>query len=258
MITIITPTFDSEKFIELQYHRLKPILSDVLRWLIIDDCSNDNTRECIEQLQDPFVNYHRLNKNSGPSVARHIGALLAQTKFLFFLDADDMLFNTEFLEFCDFICKNDTNDFFYAQAYISNVVPHEGKIKFKEIKESVVIKRPTDFIYYGMPNYSSLAVRKDFFCTKVKENNLSWGEDIVSYLQMSQSGIGMKWIKPVSCYIIHGNGRGSALSLLKRFKLFKYLIIECFKNPRKINAFLFSVYLIIRYICSFIYKKTRG
>ncbi|MCV5342246.1 hypothetical protein OFC87_35500, partial [Escherichia coli] len=85
------------------------------------------------------------------------------------------------------------------------------------------INKPTDFIFNDMPNYSSLAVNRLYFINKVKENDLEWGEDIVSYLQLSNYGVGQKWKMPVSCYIITGEGRGSALSIKKRLNLFSEL-----------------------------------
>ncbi len=107
MITIVTPSYNSVKFIELQYERLKPILSNTIRWLIVDDCSSDCTFEFVNSFQTEFVSCHKLDVNSGPSKARHMGALLAKTKYIFFLDADDFIFNNNFFEFYNFIIENN-------------------------------------------------------------------------------------------------------------------------------------------------------
>lgn len=258
MITIVTPAFNARNYIELQYERLRPILSESIKWLIIDDCSKDDTFESVNKFNSSFIRYHRLSKNSGPSAARHKGSVLAKTDYLFFLDADDVLFNSAFLEFYDFIMRNKNMDYFYAPGYMSKNVPKSESTDYKLISKCVYIKNPVDFIRYGMPNYSSLAVKKEFFQRYIKKNDLPWGEDIVSYLQMSKCGNGIKWIKPVSCYVIAGGGRGSSVSIVKRFKLFNNLITESFEPARVIGSLCFTFYLITRYSFSYLYKKLRG
>lgn len=260
MITIITPSFNSEKFIYQQFQRLQPILSDSLRWLIVDDCSEDNTYNVVNTFQSPFIGYHRLDKNSGPSKARYVGASLAKTEFIFFLDADDVLINANFLSFCTFICSNEMShiNYFFAPSFISQTIPTESDYNLVVEKRIKIIKKPTDFILYGMPNYSSLAMQRAFFISYIKINGLPWGEDIGSYLHMGNYGIGAKWIKPVSCYVITGDGRGSSLSLKKRLQLFKYLLTESISLPKKKNSILYSIYMIFRFLTSYIYKKIRG
>ncbi|QMB05660.1 glycosyltransferase family 2 protein [Citrobacter freundii] len=259
MITIVTPSFNSANYVKLQYERLKPILSEKIRWLIIDDYSVDNTLEYVKEFQSPFVECHRLGANGGPSKARYLGVSLAQTEYVFFLDADDLLLNNVFLDFLDFVISdNNRFDYFFAPTYATNCIPSGNDINFKPINDCVIIRNPCDFLYHSMPNFSSLAVKRTFFTSYIKENNLPWGEDIVSYLLMGNYGVGVKWIKPVSCYIITGNGRGSSLSLNNRMRLFYTLIKESLVAPRKMTSILFSCYIIGRYLCSYLYKKIRG
>ncbi|SIT18872.1 glycosyltransferase [Paracoccus saliphilus] len=62
--------------------------------IIVDDHSDDNTQEVINTATLPSnikLNYIRLEKNSGPAVARNIGAGEVQTEFMMFIDADDVI-----------------------------------------------------------------------------------------------------------------------------------------------------------------------
>lgn len=258
MITIVTPSFNSKDFIKQQYHRLKPILSGTVKWLIIDDCSQDGTEELVKDFSSPYVTCYKLEVNSGPSRARYIGAEIASTEFVFFLDADDVLFNDSFQNLLNHIKLHMDNNiqYYYGPGYSANSIMTEPESL--RIYKSLTIRKPTDFILFGMPNYSSLAVKRSFFITYIKQNDLMWGEDILSYLQLSNFGIGQRWIKPVSCYVITGDGRGSQLSLSKRFDLFKALIRASFYAPNRINSFIFSFFLIVRFLCSYGYKRLRG
>lgn len=257
MITIITPTYNAKEYINAQRIRLGPLLKEHnIKWIIIDDASTDNTDILIEKINDSNIIYHKLITNSGPSAARYIGATLAETEFIFFLDADDILYNNDFIDFMPILEKNKIHDYVYTTVDITS---KKNRLFSREQnnKDYYIIKKPIDFIKYGMPSYSSLFVKKDFFLKHVKSNNLPWGEDILSYLIIAQYGNGIKYKKTISCYIIHGDGRGSNLSLKNRITLFNSLLKETLIGPKKSSSLLFTLYLIIRYTASYAYKSIR-
>lgn len=57
--------------------------------LIIDDASTDDTADYLRSLNDPRALIHIAEKNSGPSVARNVGLILARAPAVAFLDSDD-------------------------------------------------------------------------------------------------------------------------------------------------------------------------
>lgn len=59
--------------------------------IVVDDCSEDNTRGVINELQQSYSNliYLRLPERSGACVARNQGRLLAKGEFIAGLDDDD-------------------------------------------------------------------------------------------------------------------------------------------------------------------------
>lgn len=62
--------------------------------ILVDDCSEDNTREVVEQARLPkavTLEYHHQSHNQGPGAARNLGIETARTNRLLFLDADDVL-----------------------------------------------------------------------------------------------------------------------------------------------------------------------
>ncbi|WP_435952987.1 glycosyltransferase family 2 protein [Dryocola sp. BD626] len=254
MITIITPSYNASEHLQSQYVRMKYLLSDDVKWIIVDDCSQDDTAKIVESLECKYITYARLSKNSGPSIARFEGVKLAETDLVFFLDADDYLYNDNFLRLCEFVRKNEA-DYYYGTACISCDIAKVPQQKKNIPEKSVIIKKPTDFLHSGMPNYSSLLINRKFFLNFILINQLEWGEDIASYMSMADKGIGIKWGGVVSCYIITGHGRGSSLVWHKRFSLFKHLIMQSVSSNKKINCMFFSVFLIARFTASYMYKK---
>lgn len=89
LVSIITPVYNSEKYIE---ECIKSVLLQTYsNWelLIVDDCSNDKTKEIVNQYTDSRIRYIKLLKNSGAAVARNIALEKATGRYIAFLDADD-------------------------------------------------------------------------------------------------------------------------------------------------------------------------
>lgn len=90
LVSIITPVYNSEKFIGCT---IKSVLEQTHKnWemIIADDCSSDNTEAIVSQFKDSRIKYLRLDKNSGAAVARNMALERANGRFIAFLDADDM------------------------------------------------------------------------------------------------------------------------------------------------------------------------
>lgn len=94
LVSIITPTYNSEKFIVSTIQSVQKQTHTNWELLIVDDCSIDTTVEKIKtiQQQDNRVQLFQLSKNSGAAVARNTGIKNAKGKYITFLDADDIWF----------------------------------------------------------------------------------------------------------------------------------------------------------------------
>lgn len=95
-ISIITPTYNSEKYLE---ETIESVLSQSFQdweWLITDDCSQDNTTKIIEKYKDRRIKLVVLEKNMGAGAARNNALERATSRFITFLDSDDY-WNPDFL-----------------------------------------------------------------------------------------------------------------------------------------------------------------
>ncbi len=91
-VSVITPSYNSEKFIAQTIESV--INQTYTNWemIIIDDCSSDNSVEIITSFQriDKRIKLIKLEGNQGAAVARNKGIELSKGRFIAFLDSDDL------------------------------------------------------------------------------------------------------------------------------------------------------------------------
>jgi glycosyltransferase involved in cell wall biosynthesis len=97
VISIITPFYNTGKEIEETYNSVMNQTYPYFEWIIVDDGSTNE--ESIKLLSDISKRDDRIKtytiKNGGPSIARDYGIeKTSKTKYVFFLDSDDMIDKT--------------------------------------------------------------------------------------------------------------------------------------------------------------------
>lgn len=95
LLTVITPTYNREKYLGKLYHSLKEQKTACFKWLIIDDGSTDETFALIEKFQEDtdreFDIQYVYQKNGGKHTALNRGIAIANTELVFIVDSDDYL-----------------------------------------------------------------------------------------------------------------------------------------------------------------------
>ncbi len=125
LVSIITPSYNSEKFIS---DTIQSVLDQTYQYwemIIVDDVSPDNSNRIIEQYiqQDSRIKLIKLEKNSGPAVARNIAIEEAKGRYIAFLDADDLWQSEKLEKQIKFMQKNDLA-FTYSSYYL---IDKDGK-----------------------------------------------------------------------------------------------------------------------------------
>ena len=90
LVSIITPSYNTSKFIE---ECIRSVLDQsYTNWelIIVDDCSSDNSCEMIRKYDDNRISLIKLEKNVGAAEARNIALRRAKGKYITFLDSDDI------------------------------------------------------------------------------------------------------------------------------------------------------------------------
>lgn len=169
-ISIIVPSYNSEKSIDKCLHSLINQTKKELEFIIINDGSTDSTEEIIKKYDDKRIKYFK-NKNSGIGKTRNFGIEKANGKYLMFLDSDDYLENNACLLLYNEIEKSNSD------IVVSNFykVYDERKEEFK-IKnfEKTDLKEKPELI-----NIVNTAPWNKIYKTSlVKGNNISFPENI--------------------------------------------------------------------------------
>ena len=108
LVSIITPMFNSSKYIEETLRSVINQTHENWELFIIDDGSSDN---CVE-LVNGFKNFDDRIKliineeNQGAAISRNIGIRKANGRYIAFLDSDDLWVSTKLEEQISFMSKN--------------------------------------------------------------------------------------------------------------------------------------------------------
>lgn len=109
LVSIITPMYNSEKFIEAT---IKSVINQTYKdWemIIVDDCSTDNSPNIVKPYveKDSRIKYIRVEFNQGVSHARNVALKEASGQFIAFLDSDDIWKKNKLKKQVEFMEKND-------------------------------------------------------------------------------------------------------------------------------------------------------
>lgn len=155
LVSIITPTFNSGKFISETIKSVQNQTHKNWEMLIVDDGSSDNTIEIVNKIanQDKRIQFFPQKQNVGPAKARNIGIANAKGNFMTFVDADDIWF-PKFIENSIQTIKNTNIHFVFSSYKRSNenlefvysdfIVPE--KVTYTDILKTNSISCLTAFI----------------------------------------------------------------------------------------------------------------
>ncbi|BAI79877.1 glycosyl transferase [Deferribacter desulfuricans SSM1] len=134
LISIITPSYNSEKFIS---ETIKSVLTQTYQYwemIIVDDCSPDNSNKIIEKFcrKDNRIKLIKLERNSGPAIARNRGIQEARGRYIAFLDADDLWKPDKLEKQLNFMAENKLSFTYSSYDLIDEDGRFLGTFKTKE------------------------------------------------------------------------------------------------------------------------------
>lgn len=201
-VSIITPSFNSEKFID---KTINSVLSQTyINWelLIIDDCSTDDSISLIQSYisKDSRIKLISLAQNSGAAIARNTGIKHAQGRFIAFLDSDDSWHERKLERQVCFMLRNG-----YALTYTAYHKVNEfgetignmyipNKVNYHQLLKTCIIGCLTamyDVQKLGKVEFPLIRKRQDFalWLKILKQEPFAYGlqDDLASYTVRSDS-----------------------------------------------------------------------
>ena len=206
VISIVIPTYNQADF-------LKEALGTVVgqtypSWeaIVINNFSNDLTREVVEELNDPRIRLIDYANNGVIAASRNLGISLAQGKYVAFLDSDDLWHATK-LERCveamsargvEWICHGEQ---WFGNGLDKNVLyGPSSRSSFEAL------------LYRGNCISTSAVVVKRSLLTQVggfrERADIVTSEDYDLWLRLTQCGTTITFIDEIlGAYRIHSSGQ---------------------------------------------------
>lgn len=148
LVSIITPTFNSANFIAETIASVQKQTYSNWEMIIVDDGSSDETESIVASIieNDKRIQFYKLDKNSGPAVARNTAIKKAIGDYITFIDADDIWFPT-FIEnsiktikeqnvsfvFSSYKRTNEALEFIYSDFIVPEKVTYTDILKSNSI-----------------------------------------------------------------------------------------------------------------------------
>ena len=174
-VSIITPCYNSSKFLQ---QTIDSVLNQTFtdwEWLITDDKSTDHSVEIINKVDDERIKLTVAEKNGGAGHARNLSLEKATGRFITFLDADDF-WEPNFLEEMVSFMKKENAELAYSNysRCDENLIPKIEDFKAdKNVSFNNLLKTCRLSLLSSM--YDSQRVGKEFFPERSKrEDHVMW------------------------------------------------------------------------------------
>lgn len=209
LVSIITPTFNSNRFIG---ETINSVLNQTYtNWemLITDDCSTDETFRLLEKYaaKDNRIKVFKLNKNSGAAFARNNSLLNTTGRFIAFCDSDDLWYPHKLEVQIKFMqTKNIAFSFSSYQiidnkgSFLNKIISVPEVLEYKDYLKNTIIGCLTVIIdksktgYFEMPNIRS-SHDMALWLLIMKRGFKAYGinQVLASYRLVSTSNTSNKW-----------------------------------------------------------------
>lgn len=153
--------------------------------IVVDDCSDDDYTEVINKWNDIInISFYRLEKNSGPGVARQKGLDEARGKWITFLDADDTIAYGAFMNVKAALDETDADmlitDFYEQRPDFKTYENHSGDtvwVHGKYFKKDFIIKNNIRF-------HENLRTHEDIYFNHlvINSSNKIIGANFLTYI----------------------------------------------------------------------------
>ncbi|MDO4595235.1 MAG: glycosyltransferase [Tissierellia bacterium] len=180
MITVITPVYNKEKFIEKTINSVLNQTYKDFEYLLVNDGSTDKSKEIIEQYDKKDKRISLINQeNKGASAARNVGIENAKGEYILNIDADDLLYDNAL----EITIKNiKDNDLLLYKTLHKFPDKEMIKPRRKAVKDNFLLHYLKDY----WVNHNAILVRRDYLMDKNirYREDLNYGEDVLFLIHL--------------------------------------------------------------------------
>ena len=118
LVTVLMPVFNGGEYLKLSIESILAQTYKDFEFLIINDCSTDNSMETIRSFNDQRIAVHTNAANMGQTKSLNVGLKLAKGKYIVINDADDLSLPQRIEKQLNFIMKHPEYPVVGTSAYI--------------------------------------------------------------------------------------------------------------------------------------------
>ena len=244
LVSIITPCYNSEKFLD---ECISSVLNQTYQnWemLIVDDNSSDNSSILINSYskKDERIKPLYLNDNIGAAMARNKAISKAKGKYLAFLDSDDVWLPKKLEVQTNFMKKNNCSFVFSSYSVISDDEKPNYTIS---VPETITYKR---YLKNTIIGCLTVMLDKEKF-KNIKMPNLRSSHDMALWLNLlKQEKYAYGIAQDLAIYRDHKSSKTS-----NKFKA-AYDVWNVYREHEKLNL-LYSIYNFVIYAINALRKR---
>lgn len=244
-ISVIVPNYNYERFL---YQRIYSILNQkekIYELIILDDCSMDNSRDIIDEIENTISKYISVKKiynekNSGSAFKQwEKGIALAKGDYIWVAEADDYCDKKMLKELIKPIKKDRNIVISYVDTALIDV---SGNIILKSIKSEIDIQKTghwnknyinkgideiRDYSYLNctISNVSSCLIKNGDYLKKISDysdyNKYKQAGDWLFYINIMEHGNIAYVNKAINFYRVHGNNISTTMNQQKHLEEIK-------------------------------------
>ncbi len=139
-LSVVMPVYNASRFLKEAIESILQQTFTDFEFIIIDDCSTDNSVAIIKSYKDDRIQLYFNDKNSGISYTLNKGIKLANAEWIARMDSDDISYPERLQKQHDFILQHPDGDLFSCWV---NVVDQDKKFIRQDLFES-------RFYYYNL------------------------------------------------------------------------------------------------------------
>ena len=173
IVSVIIPVYNNEKYIK---ETIESVLNQTFtdfELLLIEDCSTDNTLECIRNIEDERIRLYQNDENKGIAYTRNVGLKKAVGQYIALIDGDDIMTPERLQMQLNLLTTNPHIDCCAGQGVLINAKSEEigslnkvsGDLNLILIFQNVVINPSLTFrksIIYKIGYYEDYSPAEDY------------------------------------------------------------------------------------------------
>ncbi|MDR0231051.1 MAG: glycosyltransferase [Dysgonamonadaceae bacterium] len=159
-ISLVMPVYNGVLFLKDAIESILSQSFEDFEFVIVDDCSTDESIEIISLFKDPRIILIKNENNLGIAHSRNIGIKKSTGNLIAFMDNDDLSMKDRLLKQRDFMCKNPSVDI--CGTRIKIIDQHGNKIAVAKRKQRNELLKIALFLGETSIAQTSIIVRKSF------------------------------------------------------------------------------------------------